>query len=56
MEHGIEAGRLTAIGAGSATPIASNDDHAGRQVNRRIEFEIDFGVEPLRKKGLTTFP
>ena len=56
MEHGIEAGRLTAIGAGSATPIASNDDHAGRQVNRRIEFDIDFGVEPLRKKRLTTFP
>ncbi len=39
-EHGIGPERLTADGAGSATAIASNDDAAGRQVNRRIEFEV----------------
>lgn len=39
-EGGVESGRLTAIGAGSKLPIASNDDPAGRQLNRRIEFEL----------------
>jgi OOP family OmpA-OmpF porin len=39
-ERGIEPERLTARGAGSDTPIASNDDLAGRRVNRRIEFEL----------------
>ena len=42
IERGIEPQRLTANGAGSAGPIASNDDAAGRQVNRRIEFEMGF--------------
>ncbi len=41
-EHGIEPARLEANGAGSALPIASNEDAAGRQVNRRIEFELKF--------------
>ena len=40
-EHGIEPGRLSAFGAGSETPIASNDDVAGRQLNRRIEFAVE---------------
>ncbi len=40
IERGIEPKRLTAIGAGSATPIASNEDAAGRKVNRRIDFEM----------------
>lgn len=40
VRRGIEGDRLTAIGAGSTRPIASNDDAAGRQANRRIEFEI----------------
>ena len=39
-ERGIDQERLSAIGAGSATPIASNADAAGRQANRRIEFDL----------------
>ncbi len=41
-ERGIEKERLSATGAGSDTPIASNEDVAGRQENRRIEFEVGF--------------
>jgi outer membrane protein OmpA-like peptidoglycan-associated protein/tetratricopeptide (TPR) repeat protein len=37
---GIAAGRMTAMGYGSTKPIASNDNAAGRQENRRTEFEI----------------
>ena len=42
IERGIEPQRLTTNGVGSAGAIASNDDAAGRQVNRRIEFELTF--------------
>jgi OOP family OmpA-OmpF porin len=41
IDRGIESRRLTARGAGSETPIASNDNAAGRQINRRIEFETE---------------
>jgi outer membrane protein OmpA-like peptidoglycan-associated protein len=37
-ERGISRERLTANGVGSDAPIASNEDSAGRRVNRRIEF------------------
>jgi len=36
-EWGVPAARLTAFGAGMAAPIASNDNDAGRQQNRRVE-------------------
>jgi OOP family OmpA-OmpF porin len=39
-ESGIDPGRLSATGVGSVTPIASNEDAAGRQANRRIEFDL----------------
>ena len=52
-DRGIESDRLSAIGAGSDAPIASNDHRAGRQVNRRIEFELSLretekGRNPFR--------
>ncbi|HVF60036.1 MAG TPA: OmpA family protein [Thermoanaerobaculia bacterium] len=34
--EGIEAGRLTTQGLGESKPVASNDDDAGRQRNRRV--------------------
>lgn len=37
---GISADRMTAKGYGSSKPIASNSTAAGRQENRRTEFEI----------------
>lgn len=35
--YGIEAGRLAARGMGFSEPVASNDDEAGRALNRRVE-------------------
>jgi len=40
VEHGIEAGRITARGFGPARPIESNSSEAGRARNRRVEFLI----------------
>lgn len=38
--QGVAADRLSADGRGDTEPIADNDTEAGRQENRRIEFEI----------------
>jgi OOP family OmpA-OmpF porin len=35
QRHGIDATRITTEGRGSADPVASNDDDAGRRQNRR---------------------
>jgi len=40
IEKGIDASRLTYKGYGASTPIASNDDEAGRAQNRRTEFKV----------------
>jgi len=37
QRYGVAAPRLTPFGAGMASPIASNDDEAGRAKNRRVE-------------------
>lgn len=39
-KEGIEAARLTPRGYGEIRPVASNDDEAGRQRNRRVEVVI----------------
>ncbi|HEX3125933.1 MAG TPA: OmpA family protein [Thermoanaerobaculia bacterium] len=39
-KEGIEAARLTPRGYGESRPVASNDDEAGRQRNRRVEVVI----------------
>ena len=36
----MEAGRITTLGAGKGSPVASNDTAAGRQQNRRVEVII----------------
>jgi outer membrane protein OmpA-like peptidoglycan-associated protein len=38
--HGIERTRLASFGFGETKPVASNDDPAGRQKNRRVEVVI----------------
>lgn len=37
QHYGISSARLTPFGAGMSSPIASNDDDAGRAKNRRVE-------------------
>jgi outer membrane protein OmpA-like peptidoglycan-associated protein len=37
---GIDAKRMTAMGYGSASPIADNTTDIGRKTNRRTEFKI----------------
>jgi outer membrane protein OmpA-like peptidoglycan-associated protein len=37
IAHGIDGGRITAIGHGDERPMAPNDTEEGRQKNRRIE-------------------
>jgi OOP family OmpA-OmpF porin len=36
-QRGLTAQRLSAVGRGEVQPIASNDDEAGRSLNRRVE-------------------
>jgi outer membrane protein OmpA-like peptidoglycan-associated protein len=40
MDRGIDADRIMTRGEGPDSPIASNSTPAGRQANRRIEFQI----------------
>jgi outer membrane protein OmpA-like peptidoglycan-associated protein len=37
---GVDAGRLSAVGLGEASPIESNRTEAGRAANERIEFRV----------------
>jgi outer membrane protein OmpA-like peptidoglycan-associated protein len=40
VRQGIDAARLTTMGAGESTPVAGNDSALGRQQNRRVEVII----------------
>lgn len=42
IKKGVPAERLTAVGYGPDRPIADNKTKAGRQKNRRVEFDITF--------------
>jgi outer membrane protein OmpA-like peptidoglycan-associated protein len=37
FERGVEASQISTVGKGETTPVASNDNPAGRQQNRRVE-------------------
>lgn len=37
VARGVSAAQLRAVGRGEAAPIATNDDEAGRSMNRRVE-------------------
>jgi len=40
QSHGVNGQRIVAFGAGEAHPIASNDNAAGKQQNRRVELKL----------------
>ena len=44
---GINPNRLQSEGFGQTKPVASNDNDDGRAKNRRVEFKILSGDEPL---------
>jgi len=37
LERGVSSSQITAVGKGEVFPVASNDNAAGRQQNRRVE-------------------
>ncbi|HEX8659141.1 MAG TPA: OmpA family protein, partial [Hymenobacter sp.] len=40
VTHGIPEARVTGTGLGGAQPLASNEQEATRQLNRRVEFRV----------------
>jgi len=40
-QHGIDSGRVSAVGYGESRPIADNDSDAGRALNRRVEAAVE---------------
>lgn len=40
VSRGIDQSRVTAVGLGESAPLASNDNAAGRQQNRRVEIVV----------------
>ena len=39
VRRGIDVARITTVGKGELEPIASNNDEAGRSLNRRVDVE-----------------
>ena len=45
---------MTATGFGNSVPVASNDNAAGRQANRRVELVVSgeaIGTQAIRTSG-----
>jgi OmpA-OmpF porin, OOP family len=40
VRHGVDAGRITAVGYGESQPVVSNETEGGREFNRRVEMRI----------------
>jgi outer membrane protein OmpA-like peptidoglycan-associated protein len=48
-QQGVAAANITSIGLGKSDPVASNDNAAGRQQNRRVELVVSgegIGIKP----------
>ena len=41
VSNGIDASRLTAVGKGESSPIASNKTQEGMALNRRVDFIVN---------------
>jgi outer membrane protein OmpA-like peptidoglycan-associated protein len=46
LMRGVDPSQITAIGRGASQPVASNDNPAGRQQNRRVEMIFQEGNRP----------
>ncbi len=42
VTQGVEEGRMTATGFGETKPIADNETAGGRQLNRRVDFKLEY--------------
>lgn len=47
ISNGVDSHRITAISFGETRPVASNEYHVGRRLNRRVEFEFMLPEEAL---------
>ena len=57
IAQGLQGGMLTATGFGETTPVASNENAAGRQQNRRVELVVSgeiIGTKISDIRGTTT--
>ncbi|MBE7373538.1 OmpA family protein [Pseudomonas lopnurensis] len=44
-EYGVESGRVNSVGYGESRPVADNATEEGRQINRRVEAEVEAQVQ-----------
>lgn len=44
-QYGVEGGRVNSVGYGESRPVADNATDAGRQINRRVEAEVEAQVK-----------
>ena len=43
-QYGVESQRVDSVGYGEARPVADNSTEEGRQINRRVEAEVEAQV------------
>jgi outer membrane protein OmpA-like peptidoglycan-associated protein len=54
VQQGVQRNSVTATGFGNSVPVASNDNAAGRQANRRVELVVSgeaIGTQATRTSG-----
>ncbi len=54
VQQGVPGNSVTATGFGNSVPVASNDNAAGRQANRRVELVVSgeaIGTQAIRSSG-----
>src|SRR5579864_58451 len=54
VQQGVSGNSVTATGFGNSVPVASNDNAAGRQANRRVELVVSgeaIGTQTIRTSG-----
>ncbi|MCQ4295282.1 OmpA family protein [Pseudomonas stutzeri] len=44
-EYGVQGGRVNSVGYGESRPVADNATEEGRQINRRVEAEVEAQVQ-----------